>query len=190
MLLKWLTRRKRAAVAVEGEYYRVAGPRHTTAADIVSGIGAYIAGGRWNPTGEMKVVYLSREPETAMTEALEHFRYHNLPISQGLPKVMVAVAVRMDRLLDLTDSDVVRGLPIPMAELLAEDWRALMASQVESGSQAIGAAASAAGIQGLTVLSKPAATGVNLVVFPENFDRKCRLEVLNANELEKLGKPT
>jgi RES domain-containing protein len=137
----------------------------------------------------MKVVYLSRQPETAMTEALEHFRYHQLPIAPALPKVLVAVAVRLDRLLDLTDPDVARGLPVAMAELLAEDWRALMAGGVEPGSHAVGAAASAAGIQGLMVPSKPAPGGVNLVVFPENLDRHCHLEVLNAKDLEKLGKP-
>ena len=73
------------------ETYRVAGPRHTTAAEIVSGEGAHLGGGRWNPVGQMKVVYLSRDPETAMKEALEHFRYHALPISAALPKVIVAV---------------------------------------------------------------------------------------------------
>lgn len=187
--MKWFATRKRRAAAIDGEFYRVAGPRYTTAADIVSGTGAYVAGGRWNPVEEMKVVYLSRDPETAMTEALEHFRYHRLPISRALPKVLVAVAVRIDRLLDLADPAVSDGLPIPMTELLAEDWRALMVRRKEAGSQAVGRAAFAAGIQGLSVPSRPAPGGVNLLVFPENLTRRCRVEVLNASDLEKLGKP-
>jgi RES domain-containing protein len=152
-------------------------------------MGAYYAGGRWNPVDEMKVVYLSREPETGLTESLEHFRYHGLPISQALPKVLVAVALRVDRLLDPTDPSVVDGLPIPMAELLAEDWRAVMASRKEAGPQAMGWAAFAAGIQAVAVPSKPAPGGVNLLVFPENLTRRCRLEVLDPKVLEKLGKP-
>lgn len=188
-LLKWLRRTTHAVHVLEGEYYRVAGPRHTTGSEIVSGTGAFIAGGRWNPVGEMKAVYLSRKPETAMKEALEHFRYHGLPISTGLPKVVVAVAVRINRLLDLTAQDSTAALPIPMPDLLAEDWRALMASRMESGSQAVGWAAFTAGIQGLMVPSKPDPTGLNLVVFPENLDRDSRLEVLNARDLEKLGQP-
>src|SRR5262249_8023032 len=132
-LLKWLSRQRHLAMAVNGEFYRVAGPRYTTANDIVCGRGGFIAGGRWHPIGGMKGVYLSQEPETAMTEALEHFRYHLLPISQALPKVMVAVAVRIDRVLDLTDPAVATGLPIPMPELMAEDWRALMSSNREPG---------------------------------------------------------
>lgn len=189
-LFKWMAGRKRGARAVDAEFYRVAGPRYTTADEIVSGMGAYFAGGRWNPVEEMKAVYLSREPETAMTESLEHFRYHRLPISQALPKVLVAVAVRLDRLLDLNDPAVADGLPIPLTELLSEDWRAVMAGQKEPGPQAVGRAAFASGIQALAVPSKPAPGGVNLLAFPENLTRRCRLEVLNAKDLEKLGKPT
>ena len=70
----WFATQRANSQSMSGEYYRVAGPRHTTAKDIVSGIGAYRAGGRWNPLKIMKVVYLSREPETALREANEHFR--------------------------------------------------------------------------------------------------------------------
>jgi RES domain-containing protein len=180
-LLSWLNRRKQSAKPLAGEYYRVAGPRHTTAGEIVSGVGAFIAGGRWNPIGEMKVVYLSKEPETALRESLASFRYHNLPISDALPKITVAVAVKLERVLNLSKHATV-------TEFLGEDWRALMARGVEAGSQALGWAAFAAGLQGLIVPSKPDPTGVNLIVFPENLTRRCRLEVMNAAELDKLGK--
>lgn len=142
--LKWFTRRRSLAQPFETELYRVAGPRHTTAEAIVSGMGAFLAGGRWNPPGEMKVVYMSREPETATKESLEHFRYHGLPISSALPKVMVAVRVKVERLLDLTDAVNSGELPISMAELVAEDWRALMSRNVEPASQTLGWAAFAA----------------------------------------------
>jgi RES domain-containing protein len=140
-LLKWVNRRKTSSESLTGEFYRVAGPHHTTADEIVSGVGAFIAGGRWNPIDEMKVVYLSREPETALSEALENFRYHGLPISNALPKVTVAIALKLDRVLDLTKAAIASGMPIGMAEFLAEDWRALMARDVEAGSQALGWAA-------------------------------------------------
>ncbi|MBI1830356.1 MAG: RES family NAD+ phosphorylase, partial [Planctomycetes bacterium] len=126
-------------------------------------------GGRWNPQGEMKVVYLSQEPETAMKESLEHFRYHNLPVSGAMPKVTVAVRVALERVLDLTDQTVAKGLPIPIAELVGEDWRAIMAKKAEPASQIIGWAAFAVGLQGLRVPSKPDPDGVNVLVFPENL---------------------
>lgn len=167
----------------------MAGPRHTTAKDIVSGIGAAIAGGRWNPIGEMNVVYLSEEPDTATKESLEHFRYYGLPVTDALPKVLVAVAVRVERLLDLTDPAPADGIPIPLPELLAEDWRAVLARGLEPGSQAAGWAAYAAGFQGLKVPSKPDPPKANVLVFPENLVKGCRLEVLHPDRLENLGRP-
>jgi RES domain-containing protein len=188
--LKCLSHQKNLAQPFEAELYRVAGPRHTTPEDIVSGIGALLAGGRWNPIGEMKVVYLSQEPETATKEALEHFRYHALPVSNALPKVIVAVKVKIERLLDLTTPALSEDLPVSIPELLAEDWRALMSRNMESASQAVGWAAYAAGFQGMKVPSKPDPTGTNFLVFPETLTKQCRLEVINAADLDKLGKPT
>jgi RES domain-containing protein len=187
--LKWFCQSRDMAHELNVEVFRVAGPRHTTAAEIVSGKGAFIAGGRWNPIGEMNVVYLSREPETAMKEALEHFRYFGLPISKALPKVVIAVSVKIERLLDLTVPDISAGLPIPMSELVAVDWRALMARNIEAASQTLGWAAYAAGFQGLKVPSKPDPKGENFLVFPESLTKTCRLEVINADELDKLGRP-
>jgi RES domain-containing protein len=186
--LKWCSRKRDLAQELDIEAYRVAGPRHTTPKEIVSGMGAYLAGGRWNPVGEMKVVYLSHEPETAAKEALEHFRYYGLPISTALPKVIVAVRVKIERSLDLTAPAIGADLPIPMPELLADDWRALMAKDVEPASQAVGWAAFAAGFQGVRVPSKPDPTGTNLLVFPELLVKGNQLEVLNADDLDKLGR--
>ena len=138
----------------------------------------------------MQVVYLSQEPETATQEALEHFRYHGLPISSALPKVMVAVRVKIDRLLDLTNPAHSADLPILMSELVAEDWRALISRNMESASQALGWAVYAAGFQGLRVPSKPDPNGANVLVFTKDLTRTCRLEVMNADDLDKLGKPT
>ncbi|MCI0638187.1 MAG: RES family NAD+ phosphorylase [Gemmataceae bacterium] len=81
-------------------------------------------------------------------------------------------------------------LPVSMPQLVAEDWRALMTRNKESASQAVGWAAYAAGFQGLKVLSKPDPDGINVLVFPETLTRTCRLEVMNADELDKLGTPS
>lgn len=186
--LKWFARKRDRAQGMDVEVYRVAGPRHTTANEIVSGTGAYLAGGRWNPAGDMKVVYLSHAPETATKEALEHFRYYGLPISSALPKVIVAVRVKIERSLDLTDPVIAMDLPISLPELLAEDWRAIMAKNVEPASQAVGWAAFAAGFQGVKVPSRPDPTGTNLLVFPQLLVKGNQLEVLNAEELDKLGR--
>src|ERR1700690_2742045 len=131
----------------------MAGPRHTTAAEIIDGVGAFNGGGRWNPPRGIKVVYLSKTPETATAEALAAHRYYHLPLSQNMPKVVVAVLVEAQHVIDLTVSALQNSFPETMTNLLAEDWRAVMERGDESTTQAIGRAAYASGLQGLLVPS-------------------------------------
>lgn len=188
--LKWFTKNKKLAEPLDAVYFRVAGPRHTTATEIVSGIGAQMAGGRWNPPGEMRVVYLSRDPETALSEALAHRRYYNLPVADEMPKVIISVSVQLERVLNLCGAGLSGKVPDSMGELLAEDWRAFNARGIESASQAVGWAGFSANFQGLLVPSKASPDGYNLLVFPENFSKSSRLDVQNADELDKIGRVT
>jgi RES domain-containing protein len=187
-LSAWFAEQVSNAKPLSGEFYRVAGPRHTTAMDIISGMGAFIGGGRWNPPGVMNVVYLSVESETAMREANEHFRYHNLPIWTGMPRIVVAIRAALEAVLDLTSIAAAGLLPESMQSLLAEDWRAIMGRGDVATTQAMGRAAHQAGVQALLVPSKPDPNGINLLVFPERLTQKSRLEVLNAGALDKLGR--
>jgi RES domain-containing protein len=189
-LATWIAKQVASAKPLRGEFYRVAGPRHTTAKEIISGTGAFIAGGRWSPPEMMKAVYLSEEPETAMHEANAHFRYYRLPLWKGMPRVVVGVRVVLETLLDLTTRSVAISLPEPMKLLLAEDWRAIMAHGNEATTQALGRAAYQAGIQAIRTPSKPDPQGFNLTVFPERFTKNSQLEVLNEAELDKLGRAT
>lgn len=181
----WFSKQRGRATGFTGDLFRVAGPRHTTAEEIVHGVGAFKAGGRWNPPDVMNVVYLSLSPETAMLEANEHRRYYGLPLAQGMPKVIVAVRVSANAVLDLSST---ADFPELLANLMAEDWRAVMARNDEATAQAVGRAAFAAGLQGLIVPSKPDAAGTNVLIFPESLSKSCVLEVLDPLSLEKLGK--
>lgn len=185
----WFHAHRSEAETLTGDYYRAAGPRFTTAQEIVSGIGASLGGGRWNPPGATRVIYLSREPETALREANEHFRYHGLPVSKGLPKVVVAVGLVLGSVLDLTDAAAFETLPGGIEALLAEDWRAVMARGHEATTQAFGRAAFASGLHGILVPSKPDPNGVNLLVFPARLTKKWRAVVRNAADLDNLGRP-
>jgi hypothetical protein len=64
----------------------------------------------------------------------------------------------------------------------------MMAKNAEPASQAVGWAAFAAGFQGVKIPSRPDSTGTNLLVFPELLAKGNQLEVLNADELDKLGR--
>jgi len=185
----WFDGNRAKTISVAEVYYRVAGPSHTTAAEIVQGVGAFLGGGRWNPPGVMNAVYLSRMPETAMFEANEHRRYYKLPLWEVMPKVTVAVRVEVDSILDLADAAISASLPEPPAVLLAEDWRAVMERGDEPTTQTMGRAAFDSGLKGLLVPSKPHPAGVNLLIFPQRLTPGCVLRVVNPLELENLGKP-
>ncbi len=182
----WIAKQAKSAARVEGEFYRVAGPRHTSAKEIIEGVGAFRSGGRWNPPGLMNTVYLSAQPETAMYEANENHRSLGMPLWKVMPKVTVAVRVIADAILDLTEKAI--ALPEPMATLMAEDWNAIMDGFGEATAQAMGRAAFSAGLQGLIVPSKPDPTGTNMLIFPRNLTSTCELTVLNPKDLERLGK--
>ena len=183
----WFRREAGRASRLDAELYRVAGPHHTTAKEILAGVGAFKAGGRWNPPSLMNVVYLSRAPETAAHESNEHYRYYGLPLSKGMPKVVVAVRVVVEAILDMTAA---ADFPEPMVNLMAEDWRAVMGRMEEPTAQAVGRAAFTAGLQGLIVPSRPDPNGTNVLIFPERLTADCTLEVLNPDLLENLGKPS
>ena len=184
---QWFDDHRADAGRLAETYHRTAGPTRATAEEIVDGLGAFNGGGRWNPPGVMKVVYLSREPETSMHEANAKARRYGLPLD--MPKVTVAVRVEVELALDLTLAAIGRILPETMPNLLAEDWEAVMNAGDEPTAQAMGRAAFGAGLQGLVVPSSADPKGLNLVIFPQRFAKGCVLRVLNPELLEKLGYP-
>lgn len=186
-LKAWCVARLPMACRVRGEYYRVAGPRFTTAADIVSGVGGYKASGRWCRRGTARLLYLSESPETAMAESNEHARRYHLPLWQQMPKVTVAVRVEAEAVLDLTDPAVATALPFDLPSLMEADWRSDNRRGVESVTQALGRAAVAAGFDGLRVPSKPDPRGINLVIF-RGGGGGASVVLLNPQELERLGR--
>lgn len=65
--------------------YRIASSKH---ANDLSGEGARIYGGRWNPKGR-SVIYTSESPALAMLEMIAHFGINAAPASLALTKIEV-----------------------------------------------------------------------------------------------------
>lgn len=187
-LKAWCIEQRTAASTAQGEYYRVAGPRHTSANAIVSGIGGYAASGRWCRRAITRLLYLSEAPETAMAESNEHARRTDLPLWRQMPKVTVAIRIDADKVLDLTDPAVEKRLPFGLQLLVNADWRADNAHGKESLPQALGRAAFAAGFDGLRVPSKPDPNGRNLVIFRRAGASGPRVVLLNPEALMDLGR--
>jgi RES domain-containing protein len=167
-----------------GELFRSAAPKYANKDDIITGAGSKAAGGRWNPPAGFHAVYASLDVETAVAEALQHFRYYGLPVSKAMPRVIVALEVNLDRVLDLRDGAVRRALAVSEKRMLSEPWREEQKDGREALTQALGRLAYSLDIQALLVPSAARKRGSNLIVFPANLDRpSCWLRIVNRDEL-------
>ncbi len=124
----------------------------------LSGVGARLHGGRWNPPDSFSTLYLAVERETAVGE------FYRLATRQGrapgdfLPRFMYRYDVALSAVADLRDPDVRRRLGLGDRELKAND--AVRCRQ-------IGAAAYGLGLEGV-IAPSAAVGGTVLAVF---FDR-------------------
>src|SRR5829696_2221681 len=93
-----------------GDVFRFSAPRWGTVDHLLTGEGALHAGGRWHPIGAFPAVYASLDPETALAESLAHYRRFGVADRDAMPRVLNAVTVDLQRVLDLTDGTVRRHL--------------------------------------------------------------------------------
>lgn len=149
-----------------GVAYRASSVEYANRDDLLTGLGAKRAGGRWNPSASFAAVYASLAPETALAEYLAHHRYYGFPDSDAMPYVMVGVEAVLQKVLDLTDGAVRRALGVSEARMLDGGWRTVVLH--ESLTQAVGRLAFEAGLEAILVPSSAAPGGANLVVFPGN----------------------
>jgi RES domain-containing protein len=163
--------------AWSGVAYRSTSPAYASARDLLSGEGVRRHGGRWNPPGAFAAVYASLSPETALAEALAHFRHYRIPVANAMPRVLVALEVDVAALADLTGGPAGRILRVSRRRMRRDPWRRAQARGRESLTQAIGRAAFEAGLEGLLVPSAADRAGKNLVVFPARLHPESRLHV-------------
>jgi len=150
-----------SAVLYEGDAYRHLAPRY----DPLSGEGARIHGGRFNPPESFPTLYLCSSRECAVAELRRLGQRQVFGIQGLMPRRLFRYELRLQRVLDLCDAGVLERLGIAGQELVGED---------RSLTRALGEAAYAASFQ---AVRSPSATGVGqiLAVFPE---------LLGAGELE------
>jgi RES domain-containing protein len=166
-----------------GDVFRFSLPRWATTTHLLTGAGALQAGGRWHPIGAFKAVYTSLDPETALAESLAHYRRFDVALRDAMPRTLNAIAVKLHRVLDLTDGAVRRHLVFSQARMLAEEWWMRQEHDEEALTQALGRAAWAANLEGLIVPSAIRPNGRGLVFFPEKLLPGSTLAIVNANEL-------
>jgi RES domain-containing protein len=173
-------------IAWRGELFRSAVPKYANKDDIIIGPGSKAAGARWNPPGSFHAVYASLDVETAVAEALQHFRYYGLPVSKAMPRVIVALEAELERVLDLREGDVRRVLVISGKRMLSEPWREEQQKGREALTQAVGRLAYELNIQALLAPSAARPGGSNLILFPANLGPpKTWLRIVNRDELPR-----
>jgi RES domain-containing protein len=171
------------AASWSGTVYRSTGLRYTRVGDILSGLGSRKNGGRWNPPESFSAIYASLTPELAMAEAFAHYRYYSIPVSNAMPRVFVAIDVRLERVLDLTSMKVCGMLGLGMDDLIQQDWRHEQRAGREALTQALGRAAFHCSLEGLLIPSAARPGGSNLAVFPTNLLSSSSISVSNSSLL-------
>ena len=168
--------------------YRCSTVERANKLDFLSGVGAKLHGGRWNPL-DIRTAYTSLDWHTAFEESVAAKVSNGLPIWAALPLVIASAEVSLDRVLDLTAPEVIQildPLGFTLARMLADPWRTRIESR---GAQRgitieIGRIAYGASTQGLIVPSKPQPTGKNLAIFPDHCDLNS-LAIINVGRLPR-----
>ena len=166
------------ALPVSCSAYRMTKPRYHRTRDIVSGLGGFGSNGRWCLKNHFHCSYLSYSPETALEEVLAASRRKNLPDTKALPRVLVCVGVRLQRVLHLTDGQLRQHCRVSQKLMLEEQWWRRNYLGHEATTQALGRAVASAGFEGIVVPSAADRPhGVNLVVFTGNLLSGSSLDV-------------
>jgi RES domain-containing protein len=175
---KLLTR----AAAFDGVVFRSTEPTYATKKDLLTGEGSRLYGGRWNPPGSFATVYAARSDVTAVAESKAHLEYYGFDPADAWPRTLVAIDIKLARVLDLTAGPVRQALAVSATRMRGDDWRALnRRRREESLTQAIGRAAYASMLEALLVPACDA--GTNLVWFPGNLSRTSKATIRNVGKL-------
>ena len=143
----------------EGLGYRQQAPTY----DPLSGEGARIHGGRFNPPDSFPVLYLCSTAGCAAAEFMRTTQRHPLGPAAFLPRVLYRYEVQLTAVLDLTDEGTLEHLGLDRGALVDED--VTMPRQIGEVAQQFGYQAvrnaSAAGVDDvIAVLVQNLRTGV------------------------------
>jgi RES domain-containing protein len=158
--------------AFKGDGYRQPSPRY----EPLSGEGARLRGGRFNPPNSFSVLYLCTTRACAVAEFRRFADRHPIGAEAFLPRVLFRYEIELASLLDLTDGDVLSQLDIEPASLLDDDWTL---------TQEIGELAHQFGFQGVVNTSATRVDDV-LALFPDNL-RSGRITPNVADQWQELS---
>ena len=145
------------SISYRGKLYRALNPIH--AREPLSGRGAALYGGRFNPKGT-PALYASLSPMTALREANQ--------VGNLQPTTLVAYDAEIEAIFDARDPTALAGEGMDPMALAAPTWRDEMKATGEARTQGFARRLIAAGFHGLLVRSFAASMGeddLNLVLW-------------------------
>jgi RES domain-containing protein len=143
--------------------------RHVSAAhDPLSGMGALLNGGRWNPPQSFATVYLGLDIETVVDEFHRMAARQGLTVDDFLPRRLYRVRVRLGSVLDLRAPEARAALSLTDSLLRGDD---------PSACQGIGEAADYLGREAI-VAPSAAGPGTILAVFLSRLGAESSLDVV------------
>jgi RES domain-containing protein len=170
----------------KGAAYRVTTLDYPSPKSILLGQGSFLHGGRWNAIGSFRAVYGSTEDTVAVAESRATADYAGVSWPFRTPRLLVAIELSLQAVLDLTDISIQRRLGLTNDALKEDDWRNTQERGGESFTQAIGRAVFTNSGEGLLVPSARVAAGVNVVYLPENQRERSRVTVLESEKLQRI----
>ncbi|HEX9900535.1 MAG TPA: RES family NAD+ phosphorylase [Candidatus Methylomirabilis sp.] len=131
-------------------------------------------GGRYNPLGAFGAMYCGENPAVCAAEIRRRAQHHPAPRYR-----LARIHIDLHRVLDLTAPATLAALGLRAEDLVTDNWEP---------TQRLGAAARAAGFEGLLVPSA-AGPGRNLVIFPDRVDARSRIRSLGSRPFRLATKP-
>jgi RES domain-containing protein len=155
----------------EGKLYRALNPIY--ARDPLSGRGAELYGGRFNPKG-MPALYTSLSIMTALREANQ--------VGNLQPTTLVSYDADIERVFDSRDDAALQAEGVDAVAIADMTWRDQMKATKEARTQAFARRLAAAGYHGLLVRSFAAgadSNDLNLVLWKWSNAAPCRLTLID-----------
>lgn len=155
--------------AWSGIAYRFASPKRSA----LSGQGAYIYGGRWNPRESFPCIYLAEPRQACIQEFYRRAKGQAHGAASLLPQILHTIRVSDLEVLDLTGEGTLEQVSLAMDDIEDDD---------QTACAEVGAAAHFLGFQGVRAPSATS-TGSVIAVFERKYERG-QLTVLSSDELE------
>jgi RES domain-containing protein len=155
---------------------------------LVSGEGSQLFGSRWMAPKRERTVYAASSEALALKESRRLFADYGIAKPLQKPRVSVEIALKLDRVADLTRLPALTDWPI-LEELLAEDWEHCNDQGQESLSQLLGFACFQQGFEALVIPSARDKRGRNIAWFPSLHRYSSTIQISGQQELTDWLKP-